>query len=183
MAADASGIADAVAVAYKVLDETFRRFSRSQVTLSFNGGKDCTVVLHLLRQYFQDRAADGDVGEHPPGTLGGVRLVFFAAPNPFPEVTAFIDRVLELYGLKLETYDGFKSGLSALAADGIKAVMLVRWLCGAVQASPAVVLTCCVRRLLLLLLLLLLLFRAHGTRTLTAWGWTSLRRRRPGGQT
>jgi FAD synthetase len=48
--------------------------------LSFNGGKDCTVLLHLLRETF-------------PETFQQIRLVFFHQPNEFPEVDAFIEQM------------------------------------------------------------------------------------------
>ena len=49
------------------------------VCLSFNGGKDSTVILHLLRE-----VCDG-------AALARVRLFHFVDDKEFPEVATFVD--------------------------------------------------------------------------------------------
>ena len=82
-----------------------------ELCLSFNGGKDCTVVLHLLRAALHRASAP------PLGSPGGPGVVYFRGAEPeFPEVAAFIAATEAAFGFSCETFGGFKSGLAALVA-------------------------------------------------------------------
>ncbi len=48
--------------------------------LSFNGGKDSTVLLHLLRLAF-------------PENFQRIQIIFFKQQNEFPEVDGFIEEL------------------------------------------------------------------------------------------
>lgn len=63
---------------------------REDTALSFNGGKDCTVVLHLLRAacLIKDQQMErGEEGDLP--WLQRVKFVHFVKPNEFPEIEQF----------------------------------------------------------------------------------------------
>ena len=60
----------------------------SQIALSFNGGKDCTVILHLLSQV---KGVD----------LQAFRFVHFVQPDEFPEVVKFRQDVEAHFGIKI----------------------------------------------------------------------------------
>ncbi len=82
-----------------------------ELCLSFNGGKDCTVVLHLLR------AALLRAGAPPLGSPGGPGVVYFRGAEPeFPEVASFVASTEAAYGFSCESFLGFKGGLAELAA-------------------------------------------------------------------
>lgn len=99
----------AEAAAEAVLSECFSRWSPSEIAFSFNGGKDCTVILHMLAR---------------SGRLAGIRVVFFDGESGFPEVTAFMKEMEALYGFVCEALPGPKTGLGTLVSEGIKAVIL-----------------------------------------------------------
>jgi FAD synthetase len=108
MASDAHFAAQ-LAAAAAVIDESFARWRPSEMALSFNGGKDCTVLLHMLGT---------------SGRLDGLRVVFFDTEVGFPEITSFMQDMEVLYGFKCQSLGGFREGLAELVADGIKAVFL-----------------------------------------------------------
>ena len=78
-----------------IVERTLQLFRPSELAFAFNGGKDSTVVFHLLRAVFARRAARQDSGV-PGGAgsgakFGGVRLVMFHTPDNFPQVEQFVD--------------------------------------------------------------------------------------------
>ncbi|BBH07768.1 phosphoadenosine phosphosulfate reductase family protein [Prunus dulcis] len=90
-----------------VIQRTLALYSIEEVAFSFNGGKDSTVLLHLLRAgYFlhkgEKSCSNGDVKDFP------IRTIYFD------------------YGLQLDIIrSDFKSGLEALLnAKPIKAIFL-----------------------------------------------------------
>jgi FAD synthetase len=70
--------------------------------LSFNGGKDCTVLFHLLRAALA----------HKRIPLSALDIVYFAQKNEFAEVTDFLRVINETYDLSYRvSEEGFKQGL------------------------------------------------------------------------
>jgi FAD synthetase len=96
-------------VAVSVINEAFAKWDTRELALSFNGGKDCTVLLHMLGKL---------------GRLRDLRVVFFDTEHGFPEVTSFMNEMDERYGFKTECFGGFRPGLQQLVDAGIKAVFL-----------------------------------------------------------
>jgi FAD synthetase len=80
-------ISQAVAVIESALD----RFPLSSLALSFNGGKDCTVLLYLVRAvvYRKQRQA------HTPSW--SLPTVFVTQDNAFPEEVAFVAKCASRY--------------------------------------------------------------------------------------
>ena len=59
------------------------------VAMSFNGGKDCTVLLHLLTLGFYRYCKQRGL------PMPRIRTVYIAQQDPFPEVEAFVDECVE----------------------------------------------------------------------------------------
>ena len=100
-------------------------YGANELVLSFNGGKDSTAVLHLLRAALVIRY--GEAGARGDGvTLGGVRVVYFesSAGNDFAEVKAFMSACEREWGFRVEHLGDFRSGLSALVASGSRGVLM-----------------------------------------------------------
>ena len=110
---------------------------KNELFFSFNGGKDSTCVLHLLRAALVLRSgcSGGDVSENEVGKcggygdgvlLGGVRVVYFSssAARDFPEVTEFMAECERLYRFRIERLGDFREGLAELVADGARGVLM-----------------------------------------------------------
>ncbi|KAH9307660.1 hypothetical protein KI387_035571, partial [Taxus chinensis] len=99
-----------------------------EVAFSFNGGKDSTVLLHLLRAGYASVEAREHVSsehvcskpKHP------IRTIYFENPGAFPEINAFTYETAKTYGLQMEIIQlDFKSGLEALLKEKpVKATFL-----------------------------------------------------------
>lgn len=108
-----------------VIQRALSLYSIEEVAFSFNGGKDSTVLLHLLRAgYFLHKAgqnsANGDVKDFP------IRTIYFESPSAFPEINSFTYDIAATYGLQIDTIRlDFKSGLETLLKDKpIRAIFL-----------------------------------------------------------
>ncbi|KAK9831385.1 hypothetical protein WJX81_008521 [Elliptochloris bilobata] len=127
------------------VQRTFDLFGQAAVAFSFNGGKDSTVLLHILRVAValagkcdaaeepdaaaarqQSNAAAGTSGTQPHSGLGAVRTFIFKRRDDFPEILAFVRAMNTRYSLRLEELEGdFRVGLAGLIRrSGIKAIVL-----------------------------------------------------------
>ncbi|XP_061345765.1 uncharacterized protein LOC133291511 [Gastrolobium bilobum] len=111
--------------ATNVIQRALALYSIEEVAFSFNGGKDSTVLLHLLRAgYFLHQgghnSANGDLKDFP------IRTIYFESPCAFPEINSFTYDTAATYGLQIDTIRlDFKSGLEALLKDKpIRAIFL-----------------------------------------------------------
>lgn len=104
-------------------------YSIEEVAFSFNGGKDSTVLLHLLRAgYFLHRAeqshANGDLIDHE--FAFPIRTIYFESSSAFPEINSFTYETASTYNVLMDiTRLDFKSGLETLLNNNpIRAIFL-----------------------------------------------------------
>ncbi len=104
-----------------LLRSCFGAAPRDELALSFNGGKDSTVVLHLLRLAFH-LEAEGEAS----AAMARMCTFFFPQANDFEEITTFVDETARAYGLTVTPFKmDFKAGLETLIRDrGIRAMVL-----------------------------------------------------------
>jgi len=104
--------------------------SPSEAAFSFNGGKDCTVVLHLIRAALHRRGSGGEVTSHT-----FPRVVYFSASgtelsggggSAFPEALEFIRACEVAYGFRVVELKGFKAGLASIVTpnDTVRGVFM-----------------------------------------------------------
>ncbi|KAE8717017.1 hypothetical protein F3Y22_tig00110065pilonHSYRG00096 [Hibiscus syriacus] len=108
-----------------VIKRALALYSIEEVAFSFNGGKDSTVLLHLLRAgYFLHRVeqscSNGILTDFP------IRTIYFESTSVFPEINTFTYDTSKIYGLQMDIIcTDFKSGLEALLkAKPIRAIFL-----------------------------------------------------------
>ncbi|KAJ2159263.1 FAD1 flavin adenine dinucleotide synthetase [Coemansia sp. RSA 552] len=110
-----------VAAALKVIDEALERYGPRHVALSFNGGKDCTALLHLARAalYRYNAAHDSGSGSTP---LTALNVLY---RRSFSEVDEFVKHSVDRYKLNLVEAPGpMRQGLQAFK-DGYPHIQAV----------------------------------------------------------
>ncbi|KDP30682.1 hypothetical protein JCGZ_15557 [Jatropha curcas] len=108
-----------------VIQRALAIYSIEEIALSFNGGKDSTVLLHLLRAGFflhkgGQSCSNGGLISFP------IRTIYFESSSAFPEINSFTYETASSYGLQLDIISSdFKTGLeNLLKANPIKAIFL-----------------------------------------------------------
>ncbi|KAF9261757.1 adenine nucleotide alpha hydrolases-like protein [Marasmius fiardii PR-910] len=79
-----------------VIDESIDDLGQDHVSMSFNGGKDCTVLLHLVAGALEKRKASSSSASPSP-----IPALYIAVPSPFPVLEQFIQKTAEQYNLDL----------------------------------------------------------------------------------
>ncbi|KAH7411041.1 phosphoadenosine phosphosulfate reductase [Cadophora sp. MPI-SDFR-AT-0126] len=83
-------------VALGVISTALDRYSLEEISLSYNGGKDCLVLLILLLCAL----ANYKKGPIPKA----LSTVYIISPHPFAEVDSFVDESVSTYKLDLARY-------------------------------------------------------------------------------
>ncbi|KJA23831.1 hypothetical protein HYPSUDRAFT_558928 [Hypholoma sublateritium FD-334 SS-4] len=95
LAADgADPLGPVVKEALEVIDHCLDVHGADNVSLSFNGGKDCTVLLHLYAGAIARRL-------QPPETMKPIHAIYIPVPSPFQTLEDFIAEATRLYDLDL----------------------------------------------------------------------------------
>ncbi|XP_037934347.1 FAD synthase-like isoform X2 [Teleopsis dalmanni] len=74
-----------------VITQSLQIYKPVEIMLSFNGGKDCTVVLHILAKYFQQECLKNFK----------IPALYIQDLNSFEEVDDFVESSKTLYNIEL----------------------------------------------------------------------------------
>ncbi|KAN0111740.1 hypothetical protein V8E52_008120 [Russula decolorans] len=92
LAASSEPIAALVKEALEVIDDALDEYGPDKVSLSFNGGKDCTILLHLYAAALAKRTI------HP-----SIPALYIPVPSPFTALEAFTFHAARVYDLSIFT--------------------------------------------------------------------------------
>ncbi|KAJ3097348.1 FAD1 flavin adenine dinucleotide synthetase [Phlyctochytrium planicorne] len=81
------------AEAVEIIKQAIEKYGWEGTAISFNGGKDCTVLLHMLSQFKSQNGSN-------PLPLN-MPALYVAAHDAFPDVEKFVSDQVECYGLRL----------------------------------------------------------------------------------
>ncbi|KAI4310421.1 hypothetical protein MLD38_035401 [Melastoma candidum] len=108
-----------------VIQRALALYSTEELAFSFNGGKDSTVLLHLLRAgYHLHKDEKGLIYSDTKGFP--IRTIYFETPSAFPEINAFTYHTASTHHLQMDIIrTDVKSGLDALVKTRqIRAILL-----------------------------------------------------------
>lgn len=103
--------------ALKIVNECFDKYNETEVCISFNGGKDCTALLHLVYSVFSQRFGNGSK----------LKALFIKMPQSFSSLESFVQDTVNRYNLELLIYDSpdIKTALKKLKEQtSIKAILM-----------------------------------------------------------
>ncbi|KAK1625752.1 phosphoadenosine phosphosulfate reductase [Colletotrichum phormii] len=116
-----------------VVDEALARYSLEQISISYNGGKDCLVLLIILLAALARRYPSPSKASHTNGSNGTTsfppefQAVYIVSKHPFAEVDDFVETTSAEYHLDVKRYAmSMKDGLEAYLADrpNVKAIFV-----------------------------------------------------------
>ncbi|KAK0942338.1 3'-phosphoadenosine 5'-phosphosulfate sulfotransferase [Friedmanniomyces endolithicus] len=118
----------------KVLEEALERYGLDELSLSYNGGKDCLVLLILYLSALHSHATKphpttttNPSHPPPPRLPQALQSVYIISPHPFREVDDFVNTSLRTYHLALARYaKPMKEAFAAYLADqpSVKAIFV-----------------------------------------------------------
>ncbi|UPL02624.1 hypothetical protein LCI18_013558 [Fusarium solani-melongenae] len=116
-------------VSIGVVEEALERYRPEQISLSYNGGKDCLVLLIVIlacmgKRYSQTTATNGTSNSATPEKL---QAVYIVAAHPFPEIDEFVESSSAEYNLEVARYVlSMKKGLEIYLEErpSIKAIFV-----------------------------------------------------------
>ncbi|XP_074897123.1 FAD synthase isoform X2 [Buteo buteo] len=90
LAESGSALGQKVAAALRTIEEALDRYSLAQLCVGFNGGKDCTALLHLVHAAVERRW---------PVRQEKLQVLYIRIMSPFPEMEQFIQATVQSGGL------------------------------------------------------------------------------------
>ncbi|XP_067832157.1 FAD synthase [Heptranchias perlo] len=118
LAQSESRLGQKVAAALRTVEEALAKYSLSEICVGFNGGKDCTALVHLFH---------GAVSRIYPERRNHLQALYVRIVSPFPEMEQFIQDTCKRYHLQLYTVCGnIKEALTDLKTQHphIKAILM-----------------------------------------------------------
>eukprot|EP00070_Physeter_catodon_P033419 XP_028340313.1 FAD synthase isoform X5 [Physeter catodon] len=104
-----SSLREKVAGALQTIETALAQYSLTQLCVGFNGGKDCTALLHLFHAAVQKKYPDA---QEP------LQILYIRSISPFPELEQFLQDTIKRYSLQvLEAEGDMKQALSELRAQ------------------------------------------------------------------
>ncbi|KAL1397139.1 hypothetical protein pipiens_009985 [Culex pipiens pipiens] len=86
----------------QLVEHAFKSFKQNEIFLSFNGGKDCTVLLDIIIKLLQEHASEGYE----------LNCIYMQPAEPFEEIEEFMKACQNHYQVRIRTMRG-----------GIKAIL------------------------------------------------------------
>ncbi|KAF6074494.1 flavin adenine dinucleotide synthetase 1 [Phyllostomus discolor] len=104
-----SSLGKKVAGALQTIETALAQYSLTQLCVGFNGGKDCTALLHLFHAVVQRKH---------PDTQEPLQILYIRGISPFPELEQFLQDTIKRYNLQvLEAEGDMKQALRQVQAQ------------------------------------------------------------------
>ncbi|KAI8956777.1 adenine nucleotide alpha hydrolases-like protein [Daldinia sp. FL1419] len=105
-----NSVKNQIIIARGVIDEALRRYRPEELSLSYNGGKDCLVLLILILASLpssvslqSSTAAQPESSHSPLSFPSKLQALYIRPPLPFAEVDEFVTTTSSVYHLDLTT--------------------------------------------------------------------------------
>ncbi|XP_068630328.1 uncharacterized protein [Battus philenor] len=83
----------------QILKQCFKQFQLEEIFLSFNGGKDCTVLLDITLNVLKSIYKNQNV-------VNDLKVVYIRTKGPFKEIEDFVEEIEKHYRIKLLVEEG-----------------------------------------------------------------------------
>ncbi|XP_060777461.1 FAD synthase isoform X2 [Neoarius graeffei] len=96
-ALNGSPLGEKVASALRTIEKALDHYRLNEICIGFNGGKDCTALLHLFYAALKRRY---------PDSKDKVKALYIRIVSPFPEMERFLQDTIKRYELDLFAVEG-----------------------------------------------------------------------------
>ncbi|XP_058502686.1 FAD synthase isoform X1 [Solea solea] len=97
LANNGTPLGEKVLSALKTIEAALDQYSTEEVCVGFNGGKDCTALLHLYYAALRRQNPDGK---------DRLKALYIRTVSPFPEMERFVQDTIKRYDLDLFSVEG-----------------------------------------------------------------------------
>ncbi|XP_068180000.1 FAD synthase [Antennarius striatus] len=97
LANNGTPLGEKVMSALETVEAALAQYSTDQVCIGFNGGKDCTALLHLYYAALKRRY---------PDSKDKVKALYIRIVSPFPEMERFLQDTIKRYDLEVFSVEG-----------------------------------------------------------------------------
>lgn len=87
----------------QVIKQCFKQYEIDEVFLSFNGGKDCTVLLDITINVLKQLYRRDDIAKQ-------LKVMYIRTGDTFKAIERFVDEIKEHYGLNMMVAEGNLKG-------------------------------------------------------------------------
>ncbi|CAH8830646.1 unnamed protein product [Trichobilharzia szidati] len=128
-----TSLGNRVSESIKIIEEALDKYSDSELVICFNGGKDCTVLLHLVYAVVcrrnntstTDAKSEYNNCTRDENCMKLPKLLYIRSHSTFPEIEMFVQKTIDLYYLStsrilrpdLQQCDSHKTDLSSLSGS------------------------------------------------------------------
>ncbi|KAG7299793.1 hypothetical protein JYU34_016802 [Plutella xylostella] len=81
-----------------VLRQCFKEYALDEIFVTFNGGKDCTVLLDIVIELLRDI--------HQTDSAELIKVMYIRTGSPFRELEEFVQQIEQHFGIKLVVTEG-----------------------------------------------------------------------------
>ncbi|XP_053536297.1 FAD synthase isoform X2 [Ictalurus punctatus] len=97
LALNGSPLGEKVAAALRTIEKALDHYRLNEICIGFNGGKDCTALLHLFYAALKRRY---------PDCKDKLKALYIRIVSPFPEMERFLQDTIKRYELDLIAVEG-----------------------------------------------------------------------------
>ncbi|XP_007255988.3 FAD synthase [Astyanax mexicanus] len=97
LANSGSALGEKVSAALRTIETALEQYPANEICVGFNGGKDCTALLHLYHAALRRRY---------PHSKDKVKALYIRIVSPFPEMERFLQDTIQRYDLDLVSVEG-----------------------------------------------------------------------------
>ncbi|XP_059048317.1 FAD synthase-like [Achroia grisella] len=99
VSSELADFADVLEETETIIKQCFKQYKLNEVFLSFNGGKDCTVLLDITIKLLRNIYKCEDIGKD-------LKVVYIRTNDPFNEIEEFVKLIEEHYSVRLNVVNG-----------------------------------------------------------------------------
>jgi len=127
-----------------IIEEAFQKFAFKELALSFNGGKDCCVLLHLINYVILKLQKEKEINNNNSNNSSSIdnnnnsgnsdehkstynlNTIYFTTKDSFNQVNEFTEKCSKIYNLNtVNISSGIKEGLEEVVSKkNIKAIFV-----------------------------------------------------------